>query len=134
MYNRVTLVGRLGADPESRKTQTGTAMTSFSLATSASWKNKAGKKETKTDWHRIVAFNRLADFCRQYISKGNLVLVEGCLSNRVREKNGNSQKSIVTEIVANSVHPLEKTAKSRPPEDEDGKWLEAEITEIDMPL
>jgi len=74
--NKVILVGNLGRDPEITYTQSGTAVAKFSIATSEQWKDKAtGEKREQTEWHRIVAFGRLAEICGEYLSKGRQVYI-----------------------------------------------------------
>lgn len=104
--NKVILVGRLGQDPEMRYFQDGTALATFSIATSDNWQDKeTGERKEKTEWHRIVAFKRLAEICGQYLSKGRQVYVEGKLQTREWEdRDGN--KRWTTEIVANTMQML----------------------------
>jgi len=100
--NKVILVGNLGADPEVRYSSTGTAVANFRIATSENWTNKEGGKETRTEWHRIVAFGKLAEICAEYLNKGKQVYVEGRLQSRSWEdKEGN--KRWTTEVVANNM-------------------------------
>ena len=100
--NKVILVGNLGADPEVRYASSGAAVVNFRIATSENWTNKEGGKETRTEWHRIVAFGKLAEICAEYLNKGKQVYVEGRLQSRSWEdKEGN--KRWTTEIVANNV-------------------------------
>ena len=82
--NKAMLVGRLGRDPEVRQTQAGTTMVGLSVATSDSWKDKnTGEKKERTEWHRVVIFNeRCAAFASKYLSKGDMVYVEGALQTR----------------------------------------------------
>ena len=75
--NKAILVGNLGSDPEMRYTPGGTAVANFNIATSEVRKNKEGVKETKTEWHRIVAFSRLAEICGEYLSKGKADIRRG---------------------------------------------------------
>lgn len=104
--NRVILLGRLGKDPEVRYTQGGSAVTSFSIATSEVWKDKnTGEKQEKTDWHNIVAFSRLAEITGQYLKKGSQVYIEGKLQTRKwTDKNGIDRYS--TEIIAHELQML----------------------------
>jgi len=104
--NKCIIVGRLGKDPEMRYLPDGTAVASFSVATSESWKDKAtGEKKERTEWHRIVAFRKLGEICGEYLSKGKLVYIEGRLQTRDWEdKDGN--KRYTTEIVASSMQML----------------------------
>jgi single-strand DNA-binding protein len=100
--NKAILVGRLGADPEMRPTQNGTSVVNFRIATDRTWTNDAGERQEDTEWHRIVAFGRLAETCDQYLSKGRQVYVEGRIqTNEWEDRDGNTQYT--TEIVANSV-------------------------------
>ena len=104
MINKAILIGNLGAAPEVRYTQTGTAVTSFNLATTETWA-KDGKKEEKTEWHRIVAFGRLGEICGEYLSKGSKVYIEGRIQTRQwDDKDGN--KRYTTEIVAREMKML----------------------------
>jgi len=99
MINKVILIGNLGADPEIRYTQNGTAVATFNVATTETWKDQAGVKQEKTEWHKIVAWKRLAEICGEYLSKGSKVYIEGKLQTRQWEdKEGN--KRYTTEIVA----------------------------------
>ncbi len=97
--NKVILVGNLGNDPELRHTPNGRPVASFSIATTDLWTNKEGQQETRTEWHRIVAWGRLAEICKEYLSKGKQVYIEGRLQTRSWEDQ-NGQTRRVTEIVA----------------------------------
>lgn len=104
MINKAILIGNLGADPEVRYTQSGAAVANFNLATTETW-TKDGKKEEKTEWHRIVAFARLGEICGEYLSKGSRVYIEGRIQTRQWEdKDGN--KRYTTEIVAREMKML----------------------------
>jgi single-strand DNA-binding protein len=98
--NKVILLGNLGADPEVKYLSNGTTVANFRIATSETRVNKtSGEKTTFTEWHRIVAFGRLAEICGEYLSKGKQVYVEGRLRTRSwDDKDGN--KRFTTEIVA----------------------------------
>ena len=104
--NKVIIVGNLGADPDSRAMPSGNAVTNISVATSESWNDKdTGEKQEKTEWHRVVFFNRLAEIAAQYLKKGSQVYVEGKLQTRKWEdKEGNERWT--TEIVANQMQML----------------------------
>ena len=103
--NKVILIGRLGADPEVRYTNSGTPVATFRMATSVNFKNKDGEKTDKTEWHRIVAFGRLGEICGEYLAKGKQVYIEGRLQTREWEdRDGN--KKWTTEIVANTMQML----------------------------
>ena len=104
--NKVILVGRLGADPEIRYTQQGVGVTNFNIATSENWVDKAGQKQERTEWHRIVVWGKMAETCSQYLSKGRQVFVEGRLQTRQWEdKDGG--KRYTTEVVAGTVQFLD---------------------------
>lgn len=107
MLNKVMLIGRLGADPEVRYTQSGTAVANFNIATTEQWTNKEGGKEEKTEWHRIAAWKRLAEICEKYLTKGKLVYIEGKLRTRSWEDR-DGVKHYVTEIVAQTMQMLDR--------------------------
>ncbi len=95
--NKAILIGNLGRDPEVRYTPDGLAVANFSIATSEKWKD-----ETRTEWHRIVAFGKLGEICGEYLSKGKQVYIEGRIQTREWEdRDGN--KRYTTEIVANNM-------------------------------
>ena len=104
--NKVIIVGNLGADPDSRAMPSGNAVTNISVATSESWNDReTGEKQEKTEWHRVVFFNRLAEIAAQYLKKGSQVYVEGKLQTRKWEdKEGNERWT--TEVVANQMEML----------------------------
>ena len=102
--NKVVLIGFLGGDPEIKYTPQGTAIANFSVATSESWKDKDGKQQDRTEWHRIVAWQKLAEIIGEYAKKGQQVFVEGKLQTRSWEKDG--QKHYATEIVAQTFQIL----------------------------
>ncbi len=100
--NKVTLLGNLGADPETKKTASGQSITLFNLATSNAWTNREGQRQEHTEWHRIVVWGKLAETCAEYLSKGRKVYIEGRLQTRSWEDE-KGQKRYTTEIVANQV-------------------------------
>ena len=103
--NKAILVGNVGKDPEVRYLEGGTAVASFSLATSEVYKNKSGEKVTQTEWHNIVAWRHLAELAEKYITKGKQLYIEGRITTRSwDDKDGN--KRYTTEIVANSIQML----------------------------
>jgi single-strand DNA-binding protein len=103
--NKAILVGRLGADPEVRYTNSGTAVANFNMATSVNFTDKNGEKTEKTEWHRIVAFGKLGEICGEYLSKGKQVYIEGRLQTREWEdRDGNKKRT--TEIVAGTMQML----------------------------
>ena len=104
--NKVILVGRLGQEPELRYTSSGTPVCNLSVATSESWTDKSsGQKQEKTEWHRIVVWNKQAEFCNQYLSKGRQVYIEGQLQTRSWE-DAEKNKRYTTEINARTVQFL----------------------------
>ena len=105
MLNKVMLIGRLGKNPELKYTQGGSPVCSFSIATDENWKDAAGEKQQRTTWHAIVAWNKLAEICGQYLEKGKLIYVEGKIQIREWEdKEGGKRKT--TEIVINNMTML----------------------------
>ena len=96
--NKVILVGNLGADPEIRNTQNGDKVASFSLATSESWKDQSGERQTKTEWHRIVVFGGLTQVIESYVKKGSKLFVEGQLRTRKWQDQSGVEK-YTTEVV-----------------------------------
>ena len=105
MVNKVVLVGRIGKAPELKYIQSGAAVANFSLATSETWKDKGGTKQERTEWHNIIAWNKLAEICGEYVTKGMTVFIEGKLQTRSWEdKNGGKRQT--TEIVADTIKML----------------------------
>jgi len=104
--NKVILIGNLGADPEVKYLSSGTTVANFRMATSENRVNRSsGEKTTITEWHRIVAFGRLAEICGEYLSKGKQVYIEGRIRTRAWEdKEGN--RKFTTEIIANQMQML----------------------------
>ncbi len=133
--NKVILIGNLGADPEVRYLSNGTTVANFRMATSENRVNRSsGEKTTVTEWHRVVAFGRLAEICGEYLNKGKQVYIEGRIRTRSWEgKDGN--RRYTTEIVANQMQmlgiagaaggppdsekPLETDEEGTPPPDDD---------------
>ena len=105
--NRVELIGFTGQDAEVRYTASGTPVANFSVATSEQWTDKAGKKNERTEWHRVVAWGKLAELCGQYLPKGRQVFVEGKLQTRKWEDKEGATR-YATEIKATSVKFLGK--------------------------
>ncbi len=114
--NKVLLIGHLGRDPEIRYTPGGLAIANFSLATSEAYTTKDGNRETRTEWHRIVAFGRLAEICGEYLNKGSMVYIEGRLQTREWEdRDGNRRWT--TEIVMTNMQMLDKKGAAVLPEE-----------------
>jgi single-strand DNA-binding protein len=105
--NKVILIGNIGQDPEVRYTPAGSAITNISLATSETWKDKqSGQSQERTEWHRVVFFNRLAEIAGEYLRKGSKVYIEGSLRTR-KWQDPQGQERYATEIVANEMQMLD---------------------------
>ncbi len=104
--NKVILVGNLGADPEVRYSPNGAAIANLSIATTDSWKDKqSGESQERTEWHRVVLFNRLGEIAGEYLRKGSQVYIEGRLQTRKwQDKNG--QERYTTEIIATEMQMM----------------------------
>lgn len=104
--NKVILVGNLGADPETRYTASGAAITTISVATSESWRDKqTGENQERTEWHRVKFFGRLAEIAGEYLRKGRQVYIEGSLrTDKWQDQSG--QDRYTTEIIANEMQML----------------------------
>jgi single-strand DNA-binding protein len=104
MINKVILIGNLGADPEVRYTQNGAPVASFTVATTEKWKDQAGQLQERTEWHRLVAWNRLAEIAGEYLGKGSRVYIEGKLQTRKWDKDGVAHYT--TEVVVRELKML----------------------------
>mgnify|MGYP005723648571 CR=1 FL=1 len=105
--NKVIIVGNLGQEPETRYMPSGGAVTNISIATSESWKDKSsGQMQERTEWHRVVFFNRLAEIAGEYLKKGSKVYIEGSLRTRKWQDQSGSDR-YTTEIVANEMQMLD---------------------------
>ena len=104
--NRVIIIGNVGQDPETRYLPSGEAVTNLSVATSESWKAKDGTKQDRTEWHKVVAFGRLAEIISEYAKRGSKLYISGSLRTRQWEKDG--QKHYTTEIVAKEMQLLDR--------------------------
>jgi single-strand DNA-binding protein len=104
--NKVTLIGNLGRDPETRYTPDGAAITNLSIATTSSWKDKnSGEKKEETEWHRCVFYNRLAEIAGEYLKKGSSIYVEGRLKTRKWQDKEGVEK-FTTEVVVDQMQML----------------------------
>ena len=103
--NKVILVGRLGKDPETHYMPNGDAVTNVTLATSETWKDKAGEKQEKTEWHRVTFYRKLAEIAGEYLKKGSMVYVDGRLETRKWTDKAGVEK-YTTEIIANEMQML----------------------------
>lgn len=123
--NRVQLIGRLGRDPESRYTPTGSKLCQFSVAVSRRWKDQEGEPKETTDWFNIEAWGRLGEICAQYLKKGRLVYIEGRLQTDRYDHEGETR--FFTKVIARQVQMLD-----RKPEEE-GETV-PEVLEEDLGL
>ena len=112
--NKVVLVGNLGNEPEHRVLPSGGGVTNISIATSESWKDKnTGQMQERTEWHRVVFFNRLAEIASEYLRKGSKVYIEGALRTRKWQDQQSGQDRYSTEIVANEMQMLDSRNMSQ---------------------
>jgi single-strand DNA-binding protein len=103
--NKVILIGRVGRDPEVRYTSAGSPVATFSVATDESFKAKNGEQQQHTEWHKVVAWNKLAEICGEYLTKGKLVYIEGSIrSKQWEDQSGNKRTSY--EIIARNMQML----------------------------
>jgi single-strand DNA-binding protein len=111
--NKVILIGNLGRDPEVRYTPNGVAVATLTIATSESWKDKqTGENQEKTEWHRVVMFNRLGEIAGEYLRKGSKVFIEGRLQTRKWQDKTTGQDRFTTEIVADNMQMLDSKGGS----------------------
>jgi single-strand DNA-binding protein len=100
--NKILLIGHLGRDPEVRYTPDGSPVATFSIATSENWTDKSGSRQEHTEWHTVVAWNRLAELAKKYLTKGRQVYVEGRLRSRDwNDRDGNKRRT--TEVIASQM-------------------------------
>ena len=134
--NKVILIGNLGRDPEIRYTQDGTAVANFTLATTESW-TKNGERNDHTEWHKIVAWRRLAEICGEYLHKGKQVYIEGRIRTRKwQDRDGNERYT--TEIEALNMQMLGRRGDegdySGPSSDSQDQGPGASVTDDDIPF
>ena len=122
--NKVILVGNLGADPETRYTASGSAITRITVATSESWRDKqTGENQERTEWHRVVFFNRLAEIAGEYLRKGRQVYIEGSLrTNKWQDQSG--QDRYTTEVIASEMQMLGGRGDDAPARSSQGGFRE----------
>ena len=138
MVNRVILVGRLGRDPEMRYTGSGTPVANFSLATNERWNDQNGGRQERTEWHNIVVWSKLAEICNQYLSKGQLVSIEGRLQTREwNDRDGNKRRT--TEVVASGMQMLSPRGQDESSNQpvgvtQGGGEMDLGVTEDDIPF
>ncbi len=105
--NKVILIGNLGADPEIKQTPSGMQIAQLRIATTDVWTDRnTGQKQEKTEWHRVVAYDKLASICERYLSKGRQVYIEGSLTTRSWDDKQTGQKRYMTEIKAREMKML----------------------------
>ncbi len=112
--NKVMLIGRLGTDPEMRYTPSGSPVTNFRLAAGRQWKDPNGETREETEWFSIVVWNKLAEICNQYLTKGSRVYIEGRLQTRSWDDPQSGEKKYRTEVVANDMIILDSRNDSPP--------------------
>ena len=129
--NKVTIIGNVGSEPEMRFTPSGKPVTSFSVATNWVYTTPEGERKQETEWFNVVAWNRLAEQCNQFLAKGRLVYAEGRIHTRTWEGQDAQQHSRI-EVIANRVIFLDKRALASLPEDkvEEGGGAELEPDDI----
>jgi single-strand DNA-binding protein len=113
--NKVILMGNLAADPEMRSTPSGKTVANFRLATNSEWRNKEGEKQKNTDFHRVCAWQGLAETCEKYLKKGSSIYLEGRLHNKSYEAKDKTTK-YYTEITADQVNFIQSKNKKSGPE------------------
>jgi single-strand DNA-binding protein len=124
--NKVILVGRLGQDPQTRFTSGGQTVCNFSVATDEVFRDRAGERQKRTEWHRIVMWGKLAEIGQQYLKRGTMVYLEGRLRTRQwDDRSGN--KRTTTEIIANVMKMLSPRGETAAPVSEPGAGAGAEM-------
>lgn len=127
--NKVMLIGRLGVDPELKYTPQGTAVCNFNLATDESYKDQQGNAVDKTEWHKIVLWRKLAEIAGQFLKKGSLIYLEGSITTRSWEQDG--QKKYVTEIIAVNMTMLDSNQEKAKPQKQKEQAKENPMAEDD---
>ena len=130
--NKVMIIGNLGSDSEMRFTPNGNLVTSFSIATNRIYTTAEGERKQETEWFTVVAWNKLAEQCNQFLTKGRLVYAEGRLRTRTWEGQ-DGQKHYRTEIIASRVTFLDRQASAALPEEkvEEGKAEESGVGQLE---
>jgi len=133
--NKVMIIGHLGKDPEMRYTPSGRPVTTFTVAVSRSWNSADGERHAETEWFNVVAWGNLAEICKQYLTKGQQVFVEGRLQTR-RWDDKEGQKHTSVEIVANEMMMLGDRRDANHPGEEQSVAAETEpgATEDEFPF
>jgi single-strand DNA-binding protein len=127
------LIGRLGQEPEIRYTNSGAPFSNFTVATSESWTGKDGKKDERTEWHRIVAWGKLGELCGEYLNKGRRVYIEGRIQTRNYEAKDGS-KRYITEIIAQNVQFLDSSQKRDSSQQDYPQEEKPPVPEDDIPF
>ena len=145
--NKVMLIGRLGKDPEIKYTPSGAPVAKFTLATDEVFKDRAGEQQRRTEWHTIVAWNKLAEICGEYLTKGKQVYIEGSIRSRQWEDQSGNKRTAYeivaremkmlgskadSETAASASAPAERPASERPAPQEPP--AASEITDDDIPF
>jgi len=112
--NEVKLIGNLGQDPEQRTLQNGTTVCSFTMATSENYKDKSGEKQTITEWHNCVAWNKTAELISKYAKKGSKMYLSGQIKTESYEYEQNGVKKFITKIIVRDFMLLDKATESKP--------------------
>jgi len=131
--NKVMIIGNVGSDPEMRFTPSGKPVTSFSVATNRVYTTADGERKQETEWFTVVCWNKLAEQCNQFLTKGRLVYAEGRLRTRTWETS-DGQKHYRTEIIANRVTFLDKQALASLPEDREEEAGTGDVAPEDLPF
>ncbi len=131
--NKVTIIGNVGSDPEMRFTPNGKPVTSFSVATNWAYTTPDGERNQETEWFNVVAWNRLAEQCNQFLAKGRLVYAEGRIHTRAWEGQDGQQHSR-SEVIANRVIFLDRQPLASLPEDKPDEGGAAELEPDDIPF
>jgi len=122
--NKVILVGRLGRDPETRYTSSGQAVANFSMATDETYKDRAGERQKRTEWHKIVVWGKQAEIAQKYLRKGSLIFLEGRIQSREYQDRDNNKRTSF-EIVCNNFRMLGGRGDGAPggggPQSEEGE-------------
>lgn len=131
--NKVMIIGNVGSDPEMRFTPSGKPVTSFSVATNRVYTTADGERKQETEWFTVVCWNKLAEQCNQFLTKGRLVYAEGRLRTRTWETS-DGQKHYRTEVIANRVTFLDKQALASLPEDREEEAGTGDVAPEDLPF
>jgi single-strand DNA-binding protein len=131
--NKVMIIGNVGSDPEMRFTPSGKPVTSFSVATNWVYTTADGERKQETEWFTVVCWNKLAEQCNQFLTKGRLVYAEGRLRTRTWETS-DGQKHYRTEVIANRVTFLDKQALASLPEDREEEAGTGDVAPEDLPF